>query len=63
MEQTWGRGWYLVPALEHYRYHRIFVTETRSERISNIVDFFPQSVETPRIYSADSATLAARDLL
>ena len=41
---TWSKrgleGWYMVPALEHCRCHRIFVTETRSEHIADIVDFF-----------------------
>ena len=31
--------WYIGPALEHYRCYGIFVTDTRSERISYIMIF------------------------
>eukprot|EP01034_Spumella_vulgaris_P024130 gene24130-30440_t len=33
-------GYYLGPALEHYRSHRVFVTETHSCRISDTVAWF-----------------------
>ena len=41
---TWRKhrvaGWYLGPALEHYWFYRVFVTNTRYERIANVVNFF-----------------------
>ena len=36
-----------------------FLTDKRSERISNIVEFFPQSVKIIRVSSDDTSTLAA----
>ena len=40
-------GWYLGPALEHYRCYRVYVTSTRAERISDTVEFFQDSAEEP----------------
>ena len=38
---TWRKhgvsGWYIGPELEHHRCYKVFVTETRSERISDKV--------------------------
>jgi hypothetical protein len=55
-------GWYLGPALEHYRCHKVYITKTRSERASDTVEFFPQAITMPHMSSADAATLAAQDL-
>ena len=55
--------WYISPALEKYRCYKVSVTEKRSERISDIMEFSPQNVRMPIVLSADAAALAARDLL
>eukprot|EP00978_Attheya_sp_CCMP212_P038542 scaffold191999_cov45-Attheya_sp.AAC.1 len=55
-------GWYIGPALEHYRCHRVYITKTRAVRVSDTVDFFPQTIRMPQMSSADAATLAAQDL-
>ena len=34
-------GWYLGPAVEHYRCYRVYVTNTRAERNADTVKFFP----------------------
>ena len=31
--------WYIEPALKHYCCYKLFVTETRSDIIANIVEF------------------------
>ena len=40
---TWSKhgvaGWYIGPAVENYICYKIFVNDTRSEQISDIVDF------------------------
>ena len=44
------RGYYLGPALKHYRSHRVYVTTLRSERVSDTLDWFPHDstiVEPP----------------
>jgi hypothetical protein len=33
-------GWYIGPALEHYRCYTIYITKTRGERVVETVDFF-----------------------
>ena len=49
--------------LEHYMCYKVFVIETISEIIADVMEFFPQNVNVPRVSSADAATLAARDLV
>eukprot|EP00984_Skeletonema_dohrnii_P005375 scaffold1892_cov85-Skeletonema_dohrnii-CCMP3373.AAC.2 len=43
---SWGPrgvdGWYLGSAKDHYRGYQIFVPETKSIRVGNTVEFFPQ---------------------
>jgi hypothetical protein len=43
IRRTWGPhgqyGWYIVPALEHYRFYTVYITKTISERVVETVDF------------------------
>ena len=55
--------WHIGAASEHYRCHRVYVTNTRAERIANTVEFFPHSCAMPKTSSADAATHAAQDLI
>jgi hypothetical protein len=55
-------GWYIGPALEHYRCYMVYITKTRSNRIVEKVDFFPQKFILPFPSSHDLATQAAADL-
>jgi hypothetical protein len=36
-------GWYIGPALEHYRCHKVYITKTRGDRIVETVEFFPRN--------------------
>jgi hypothetical protein len=56
------KGWYLGPAMEHYRYHRCYVTKTQSERISDTVEFFPSEAKAPIMSATDSAIAAVEAL-
>ena len=56
-------GCYIEPALEHYRCCKVFVTETRSEIIADVMGFSPQNLRIPRVLSADAATLSAQYLV
>jgi hypothetical protein len=64
--RTWsphGRdGWYIGPALEHYRCYTVYITKTRGDRIVKTVDFFPEKITFPFPSSQDLATQAAADL-
>ena len=55
-------GWYLGPALEHYRCYRVYCNETRGDRFSDVVEFFPSHVTMPHPSSIETATKAALDL-
>jgi hypothetical protein len=56
-------GWYVGPALQHYRCYTIFVSKTNAKRICDTVEFFPHAFTMPQTSSADAAQHAARDLI
>jgi hypothetical protein len=55
-------GWYLGPALEHYRCYTVHITKTRGDRIVETVEFFPEKYTLPFPTPQDHATKAATDL-
>jgi hypothetical protein len=55
-------GWYVGPAMEHYRAHQVYCSTTGHEQISDTVEFFPKHCKVPGLSSADAATIAALDL-
>jgi hypothetical protein len=65
-QTSWGPhgvvGWYLGPASEHYRCYWCYVKTTRSERISDMVEFFPKEATMPTITPIESAVMAAEAL-
>jgi len=56
-------GWYIGPALEHYRCYKVYINKTRAERTVDTVEFFPTQVNMPKLSSADAALKAAIDLI
>ena len=64
--RTWAPhgvdGWYLRPAPNHYRCHRVYIPSTRAERIAKTVEFFPHDCPVPSSSSTSAATTAARAL-
>ena len=64
---TWAahaiNAWYLGPALHHYRCYRVYIAETRGERIADTLVWFPTKGHTPMSLSTDLAIAAARDLI
>jgi hypothetical protein len=64
--RTWAPhgqdDWYTGPSLEHYRCYTVYITKTRSNRIVETVEFFPQKITLPFPSSQDLATQAASDL-
>jgi hypothetical protein len=63
--RTWAPhgqdGWYIGPALEHYRCYTVYITKTRSNRIVETVEFFPNKFTLPFPSSRELATQAAAD--
>ena len=55
-------GWYIGPALYHYRCYNCYCTITNSPRIVDTVEFSPIAVDIPHPSSVDVATQAALDL-
>ena len=56
-------GWYVGPAMQHYRCYKIYVPSTSSERIADTVEFFPTRLKMPASSALDKATQAVEDLL
>ncbi len=56
-------GWYLGPAMEHYRCYRVFVSKSKAERITDTVEFFPQRIPVPYRSPADVAVQAPQELV
>ena len=56
-------GFYIGPALKHYRNFTIFVPSTGGTRISNTVEFFPEHCTVPQPTPVDSLNLILQDLL
>ena len=55
-------SWYLGPAPDHYRCHRVYIPRTRAKRIAKTVDFSPHDCPVPSSISTSAATAAARAL-
>ena len=55
-------GWYLGPAMEHYRCYRLYATSTKAERISDTVQFFPYNYEVPNISQQTQIAESIKDL-
>jgi hypothetical protein len=64
--RTWALhgqcGWYIGPALEHYRCYTVYINKTRSERVVEKVDFFTTEVQLTLQSTRDLATEAAKQL-
>jgi hypothetical protein len=58
--RTWAPhgqdGWYIGPALEHYRCYTVYITKTRSTRVVETVEFFPNTFKLPFRSSSELAT-------
>ena len=56
-------GWYLVPTMEHYRFHILYVNKTRSEHIADTVEFPPEHNKIPGLSNQEAETNAVLDLI
>jgi hypothetical protein len=64
---SWGThaidGWYIGPALESYRCYRVWIWETRMERICDTLEWFPTKVNLPTVSNTDLILAALQDIL
>ncbi len=56
-------GWYLGPAMKHYRGGSYFIPHTRATRISSTVKLYPQHCTMPSISEEDGTIIAAEELV
>ena len=56
-------GWYLGPAMKHYRCGRYFIPHTRATRIASAVKLFPTHCKMPTISEGDETIIAAEELV
>lgn len=54
-------GWYVGPAMDHYRCWRCYIPSTNGYRVSDTVRFFP-ATPVPTITPADTVRRAAKEL-
>jgi len=63
---TWAphgvEGWYLGPAMDHYRSYHVYVPSTKATRIADKLAWLPSHVVMPTASSTDIAMAAAYDL-
>ena len=64
---TWAdhgvAGFYIGPAMHHFRNYYCYIPSTRGERVSNTVEFFPAHVEMPNTSSEERLTQVTQDLI
>ena len=64
---TWelngDQGWYVGPALDHYRCITCYFPRTRTTRICETVTFIPHEVPFPEVNLTDQLTQAAEDIV
>ena len=62
-ELNGNQGWYVVPALEHYRCVTCYFPCTQTTRICETVTFFPHDVPFPEISLKEHLVQAAQDIV
>jgi hypothetical protein len=64
--RTWAphvqHGYSLGPSMHHYRCQNVYISSTASERIVDILEFFPHNSPMPQLSSTDRLLMAADDI-
>ena len=55
-------GFYIMPAMQHYRCYHIYIPETNGVRTGSTVSFFPKHVQMPTTSSKDRLAATLEDL-
>lgn len=55
-------GWYIRPALNHYRCHQAWIPTTNSEQVSDTVSWIPHGISMPMSSTSDIIIAAINDL-
>jgi hypothetical protein len=63
---TWAphgiEGWYVEPAMEHYRCYKVYCPTTKAVRVSDTVELFTTHCQMPAMTTTEAAIKAATDL-
>jgi hypothetical protein len=64
--RTWAphgkHGYYLGPAMHHYRCQNVYISATASERIVDTLEFFPHNYQMPQLSSTNRLIMAANNM-
>lgn len=64
---TWGAhgqaGWYVGPALAHYRCFKVVPNATGITRVTDTLEFFPETLKMPGSSPTEALTAVLKDLL
>jgi hypothetical protein len=64
--RTWAphgqHGYYLVPAMHHYRCQNVYISSKASKCIVDTLEFFPHNYQMPQLSSTDRLIMAANDM-
>ena len=58
-----SRGFYIGPAVKHYRCYRNTMLKSKAVRISNTVEFFPVACQDPLLSDGDRISMLITDLI
>jgi hypothetical protein len=57
-----SEGWYIGPALEHYRCYKVYMCESQKERITDTVTWVPQNIPVPTVSTAELIVTGLQDV-
>lgn len=67
VRETWAPhavdGWYIGPAMNHYRCFRVWACETAAQRVADTLSWFPSRVLMPTASATNTITAALQDLI
>jgi hypothetical protein len=65
--RTWApqgqHGYFLGPAMHHYRCQNVYISSTGSERILDTLEFFPQTYQMQKLSSTYRLIISAKDIM
>ena len=56
-------GWYIGPAINHYRSYRVYMRDTQGERITDTLSWFPQHIPLPTATSTEIIVASLQDVV
>ena len=56
-------GWYIGPAINHYRSYRVYMRDTQGERITDTLSWFPQHIPLPTATSTEIIVAGLQDVV